>query len=195
MNKLVSSALLASLLAACASQPPAATEPAKPVDNSTTATSTATPASTDSATSAEAQKAAADQALREAELKEAQAKADSEKRMQENLLQANSVYFGFNQYDISEEYKPVVETHAANAKSTNAKVRIEGNTDERGSREYNLALGQKRAKAVAQALEVLGVNKSSIETVSFGEEKPRAEGQDEDAWSVNRRADIVYPGQ
>lgn len=192
MKKLVASALLASLLAACATQPPAVTDSAKPVDNSTTATGT-TPATGDSTLSAEAQKAAAEQALKEQALKDEQAKSESDKRMQDNLLKANSVYFGFNQFNIDDDYKSVVDTHATFAKSNNAKVRIEGNTDERGSREYNLALGQKRANAVASALEILGVAKSSIESVSFGEEKPRAEGADEDAWSVNRRADIVYP--
>ena len=192
MNKLVASALLASLLAACATQPPAVTDSAKPVDNSATAANTAPPAA-DATAAAEAQRAAAEQALREQALKDEQAKADSDKRIQENLLKANSVYFGFNQFNIDDDYTSVIDTHAAYAKTGNAKVRIEGNTDERGSREYNLALGQKRANAVASALEILGVPKASIESVSFGEEKPRAEGADEDAWSVNRRADIVYP--
>jgi peptidoglycan-associated lipoprotein len=73
-----------------------------------------------------------------------------------------------------------------------ANVVIEGNCDERGSREYNLALGQKRAEAVKSRLALLGVPDGQIETVSFGEEKPRANGHDESAWAENRRADIVY---
>lgn len=189
MKKLALSALLASLMAACATQPPAVTDTATPVDNSATASNPNANADATAVTD----KAAADKALNEAALKDSQAKTDSDVRMQENLLKANSVYFGFNQFNIDDDYKSIVDTHAAYAKSKGSKVRVEGNTDERGSREYNLALGQKRANAVASALQVLGVNKSSIETVSFGEEKPRAEGADEDAWSVNRRADIIYP--
>lgn len=191
MKKLALSALLASLMAACATQPPAVTNTATPVDNSATASNPN--ANTNADATAVTDKAAADKALNEAALKDSQAKTDSDSRMQENLLKANSVYFGFNQFNIDDDYKSIVDTHAAYAKSKGSKVRVEGNTDDRGSREYNLALGQKRANAVASALQVLGVNKSSIETVSFGEEKPRAEGADEDAWSVNRRADIIYP--
>ena len=72
---------------------------------------------------------------------------------------------------------------------------IQGNTDERGSREYNLALGQKRADAVKQMMTLLGAPAAQIETVSFGEEKPRAQGATEQAWAENRRADIVYQGE
>ena len=74
-------------------------------------------------------------------------------------------------------------------------MRIEGNCDERGSREYNLALGQRRAEAVKHVMTVLGANGSKIETVSFGEEKPVADGHDEAAWAKNRRADIKYAGE
>jgi peptidoglycan-associated lipoprotein len=72
-------------------------------------------------------------------------------------------------------------------------VRVEGNTDERGGAEYNLALGQRRADAVKSALEVYGVKDGQVESVSYGEEKPKAAGHDEQAWAQNRRADIVYP--
>lgn len=72
---------------------------------------------------------------------------------------------------------------------------IQGNTDERGSREYNIALGQRRADSVKQMMLLLGVQESQIETVSFGEEKPRREGHDESAWAENRRSDIVYAGE
>jgi peptidoglycan-associated lipoprotein len=74
-------------------------------------------------------------------------------------------------------------------------VRIEGNCDERGSREYNLALGQRRAEAVKKIMTVLGVSDGRIETISFGEEKPVAMGHDEAAWAKNRRADIKYAGE
>jgi peptidoglycan-associated lipoprotein len=70
---------------------------------------------------------------------------------------------------------------------------VQGNADERGSREYNLALGQRRADAVKQAMQLLGARSEQIETISFGEEKPRATGHDEKSWAENRRADIVYP--
>ncbi|MDR1849492.1 MAG: OmpA family protein, partial [Zoogloeaceae bacterium] len=75
------------------------------------------------------------------------------------------------------------------------KVLIQGNTDERGSHEYNLALGQKRAEAVRQMLLLLGVQEGQVEAVSLGEEKPRAEGHDEAAWAENRRSDILYSGE
>jgi peptidoglycan-associated lipoprotein len=71
-------------------------------------------------------------------------------------------------------------------------VRVEGNADERGSKEYNLALGQRRAEGVAKAMELLGVSDKRIEAVSYGEEKPKAKGHDEQAWAQNRRSDIVY---
>jgi peptidoglycan-associated lipoprotein len=74
-------------------------------------------------------------------------------------------------------------------------MRIEGNADERGSREYNLALGQRRADAVRQMMQLLGARGGQIETVTFGEEKPRATGSDEASWAENRRADIVYQGE
>jgi peptidoglycan-associated lipoprotein len=75
------------------------------------------------------------------------------------------------------------------------RVRVEGNTDERGSREYNLALGQRRADAVKQMMQLLGASGDQIETLSFGEEKPKASGHDESAWQENRRADIRYQGE
>ena len=74
-------------------------------------------------------------------------------------------------------------------------VRIEGNTDERGGAEYNLALGQRRADAVARALRIFGVRDSQMETVSWGKEKPVAQGHDEASWAQNRRADVVYPAR
>lgn len=196
MKKLVLSTLLASLLAACASQPPAATDSAAAAGTSTSATPAATAAgSTDATATAAGTKPALteQQQAEQARAAEEAARAESERRQQENLLKANSVYFGFNEFGIAPEYEPVIKTQAAHAKTTGAKVRVEGNTDERGSREYNLALGSKRARAVAAALVTNGVEAGKVEAVSFGEEKPRAEGSDEEAWSVNRRADIVFP--
>jgi len=107
-----------------------------------------------------------------------------------------SVFFDFDSYDVKAEYRPIVEAHAKFLLDhPTAKLNIQGNTDERGSREYNLGLGQKRADAVRKRMNVLGVPDTQIETISFGEEKPRNPGHDEDAWRENRRADLVYKGE
>jgi peptidoglycan-associated lipoprotein len=104
-----------------------------------------------------------------------------------------SVYFDYDSTAVKEEFAPVVQSNARYVSQKRpARVTIEGNTDERGSREYNLALGQRRADAVKQRLTLLGVPAQQIETVSFGEEKPRAQREDETAYAENRRADIVY---
>lgn len=113
-----------------------------------------------------------------------------------NPLSQRSIYFAFDSYDVSAEYAPIVEAHAkwliANPE---VKIVVQGNTDERGGREYNLALGQKRAEAVKQRMQLLGVPASRIEAVSFGEEKPAVLGSTPEAWAQNRRADIVYPSE
>ena len=108
-------------------------------------------------------------------------------------LYKKSVYFDFDSFVVKSEYQSVVEAHGKYLASTkNRRIVVEGNTDERGGREYNLALGQKRAEAVKQRLMLLGATDSQIETVSFGKEKPKAMGSNEEAWAQNRRADIVY---
>jgi len=113
-----------------------------------------------------------------------------------NILSRRSVFFDYDSNAVKEEFKPLVGAHA-NFISQNRQQRmtIQGNTDERGSREYNLALGQRRADAVKQMMTLLGAPAGSIETVSFGEEKPRAQGNSEQAYAENRRADIVYQGE
>jgi peptidoglycan-associated lipoprotein len=104
-----------------------------------------------------------------------------------------SVFFDFDSFVVRDDGKPVVESNARFAATRKTqKVVIEGNTDERGGREYNLALGQKRAEAVKRSMTLLGVPEAQIEAVSFGEEKPRAQGSSETAWAENRRADIQY---
>ena len=106
-----------------------------------------------------------------------------------------SIYYNYDQFDITEEYRGLIDVHAQFLNANKSlKVRIEGNCDERGSTEYNLALGQRRADAVKRALGVLGVAPNRIEAVSFGEEKPKATGQDDDSYAENRRSDIVYSG-
>ena len=110
-----------------------------------------------------------------------------------NILYKRSVYFAYDKYEVTSDYRPLVEAHAKYLSGhSGAKVAIQGNCDERGSREYNLALGQRRADAVGKIMTLLGVPSRQIETVSFGEEKPKALGHDEASWAENRRSDIVY---
>jgi peptidoglycan-associated lipoprotein len=109
------------------------------------------------------------------------------------LAQQRSVYFDFDSYSVSDQYRSLVETHAKYlAAHAQQKVKIEGNTDERGGAEYNLALGQRRADAVRRMMTLLGVSDSQIETISFGKEKPKATGTSESDYAENRRADIDY---
>ena len=110
-------------------------------------------------------------------------------------LSRRSVFFDYDSNAVKDEFKPLVAAHAKFVSSNPRKVTIQGNTDERGSREYNLALGQRRADAVKQMMTLLGAPAGQIETVSFGEEKPRAQGNSEQAFAENRRADIVNQGE
>ena len=109
------------------------------------------------------------------------------------VLANRSVYFDYDSFVVRDDGRPVVENHSAYLnKNKQRKVLIQGNTDERGGTEYNLALGQKRAEAVRRAMGSLGVAEGQMEAVSLGEEKPKATGSNEAAWAENRRADIVY---
>ena len=113
-----------------------------------------------------------------------------------NILSKRSVFFEYDSNAVKDEYRGLVQAHSRYmADKRDSKVRIEGNCDERGSREYNLALGQRRAESVKRVMTVLGVSEGRIETTSYGEEKPVATGHDEQAWSQNRRADIKYAGE
>ena len=106
---------------------------------------------------------------------------------------ARIIYFDFDSYTIKPEFQALIDGHARFLKSNpQRRVSVEGHTDERGGREYNLALGQKRSEAVRRALGLLGVGDSQVEAVSFGKEKPAAPGSNEDAWAQNRRAEIAY---
>jgi len=110
-----------------------------------------------------------------------------------SVLAKRSIYFDLDSYVIKEEFNPVIDAHGKYLVSRpDRKVLIQGNTDERGGSEYNLALGQKRADAVRRALALKGVPDSQMEAVSFGKEKPKALGSGEEAWKENRRADIAY---
>jgi peptidoglycan-associated lipoprotein len=102
------------------------------------------------------------------------------------------VYFDFDSFVVKDEFRPVIDSHAKLLQADrNKKLAIEGHTDERGGREYNLALGQKRAEAVAKSIALLGAGENQLEAVSFGKERPVAQGSDEAAWAKNRRAEIV----
>lgn len=104
-----------------------------------------------------------------------------------------SVYFDLDRYTVRSDGEPVVRAHSEFLnKNRNQHVLLQGNTDERGTAEYNLALGQRRSEAVKNAMTALGVNTSQIEAVSFGKEKPKAVGSNEAAWAENRRVDLVY---
>ena len=104
----------------------------------------------------------------------------------------NTVYFGFDKYNIEGEYAQILDAHAAYLTTPATSVRVEGNTDERGTPEYNMALGERRAHAVQSFLTSKGVQGSQISTVSYGEEKPAVLGHDEAAYSKNRRAVLAY---
>ncbi|HSI52694.1 MAG: peptidoglycan-associated lipoprotein Pal [Ramlibacter sp.] len=106
---------------------------------------------------------------------------------------ARIVYFDYDSYTIKPEFQSLIEAHARFLKTnTGRKVNIEGHTDERGGREYNLALGQRRSEAVRRAFGLLGVPDTQLEAVSFGKEKPADPGSDEAAWAKNRRAELFY---
>lgn len=173
MNKLLLSAILLGLLSACASTGDKGQSGAAVEDKSM------------------GQKSGADTAGAQKSTVAANPLTDPS-----NILSKRSVYFDLDSFTVKDEYKSVIEAHAQYLKQNgSAKVFLQGNCDERGSREYNIALGQKRAESLRKMMSVLGVPESQMETVSFGEEKPKAEGHDESAWTQNRRADVVYQGE
>jgi peptidoglycan-associated lipoprotein len=111
----------------------------------------------------------------------------------QGVLAKRSVYFDYDSYIVKDEFKSVLEAHARYLNANKSrKIIIQGNTDDRGGREYNLALGQKRSEAVRQAMSLMGVSDSQLEAVSLGKEKPKATGTDQASFAENRRADIVY---
>lgn len=167
MKKLVMSVVLMNLLAACASHPPTGT-PAPVTDEHAAATHHSAPATS------------------------AQVAAD-ELNDSASILAGRSVYYPFDVSTVQEADKPLVQAHGKYlAGHADRKVRLEGNCDERGSNEYNLALGQRRADGVKKMLELSGAKAGQMESVSYGEEKPRAADHNEAAWSQNRRTDLNY---
>ncbi len=117
----------------------------------------------------------------------------SDMASEESLKANNIVYFDFDKSDIKESFMETLSAHASYLSAhANTKIRISGHADERGTREYNIALGERRAQAVAEILMLNGVAKSQMEIISYGEEAPVALGHDEASWSLNRRAELNY---
>ena len=113
-----------------------------------------------------------------------------------NILSKRSVYFDYDSDRIRDEFRPVLQAHAKYlADNAGAKMLIQGNCDDRGSREYNLALGQRRAEAVRRVMVLMGAREMQIEPVSLGEEKPRCTEQTEACWAENRRGDLLHSGE
>ena len=113
-----------------------------------------------------------------------------------NVLSKRTVYFDFDKFDIKAEYRPIVEAHAKYLRDNpGSKVLIQGNADERGSREYNVGLGQRRSDSVKKMMTLLGVKDTQIESVSLGEEKPACSEHSEDCWAKNRRGEVLYSGE
>src|SRR6202795_4553552 len=179
VQKLLISALFASLLAACSTTP--TTDSAAPVEDRNVGSGTSGAATSGSTTGNVAGTATGSQANR--------------LRDPNSPLSKRSIYFDFDSYAVKDDYKPLIDAHARYLQGErNGRMTIQGTTDERGSREYNIALGQRRADAVKKMMLLLGATEAQIETVSFGKEKPRRDGHDEASWAENRRDEIVFVG-
>ena len=114
----------------------------------------------------------------------------------DNTLSKRSVFYEYDKYDVKDEYRPVLQAHGKYlAENRGKKMLIQGNCDERGSREYNIALGQRRAEGVKRMLTLMGATEAQVESVSLGEEKPRCVDHNEGCWSQNRRSDMLYGGE
>ena len=174
MKKLIISVVLVNLLVACASEKPKETAAAPAPE----------PVSAPAPKAVEAPEAAPAAPVR----------AEVDPLNDPNsILAKRSVYYPFDVAAVQDADKPVVQAHAKYlGEHANRKVRLEGNCDERGSNEYNLGLGQRRADGVKKMLELGGANAGQSESVSYGEEKPKAKGHDESAWKQNRRTDLIY---
>ena len=180
MKKLLVGVTLAMLLAACASKDPVKETRVEDRSNTTASTgTTTTPPNTQGTQTPPVNNRGLDP------LKDPN-----------SPLSKRVVYFDYDQDSVKAEYAQLIQAHATYlSQNRNRKVRLEGHADERGSREYNMALGQRRADAVRRASTVLGVGNDRIETISYGEDKPRSNGHDEAAWAQNRRVEIVYDGE
>ena len=197
--RLTSIACAAALLAACSSTP--SDQKSAPVDErSPLASTTASPGSSTSVAGGSGLSGSAiapsSGVTSTSAPTTSQASGRNALRDPANVLSKRSVFYDFDSFVVRDEFKPMVEAHGRYLRDNKAaRVVIQGNTDERGGREYNLALGNKRAESVKRMLSVMGVQEAQMETVSFGKEKPRNPGSDESAWTENRRSDLVYQGE
>ena len=174
---LLASVLLAAMLAACSSSA-VKDKPAAPVVDSGSSSSQTAGANGDGASTGSASQ---------------DSMSGNPLKDPNNILSKRSVYFDFDKDEVKAEYRPLVEAHAKYLQANpNAKLAIQGNADNRGSREYNLALGQRRSVAVKKAMNLAGAQDKQIETVSYGEEKAAQTCKDDACWSKDRRADVVY---
>ncbi len=180
MNKLLIPLGFVVLLAGCASKGPASDVPVETRDAANTASTVQTPNT---------------QGVQNTPVVGNTLKSDPLKDPN-NILSKRIIYFDYDKDAVKSEFASIVQAHAKFlTENRGRKIRLEGHADERGSREYNMALGQRRAEAVRKATTVLGVNSDRIETISFGEDKPKSTGHDESAWAQNRRVEIVYDGE
>lgn len=178
---LLMSVLLAAMLAACSSKPVKTTSAPEVEDKSMGAESAA--GTTDQDSTSTAGVAGSDM-------------AGNPLTDPNSILSKRSVYFDFDKDEIKSEYRPLIEAHAKYlASHSNAKVVLQGNTDDAGTHEYNLALGQRRAVAVKNAMNLMGVQDSQIETVSYGEERAKSCAGDRTCGEQDRRVDIIYAGE
>lgn len=185
MRRFIFAAFLAAVLAGCQTTP--TTETGAPIDDKT-----ATAGTSGATTSG----AGGDRVTGITTGSGGGAGVAAELRDPNNILSKRSVYFDYDSFVVREEFKPMVEAHAKYLqRNPTAKMTVQGHTDERGSREYNIALGQKRADAIKRMLILLGATEIQVETVSFGKEKPKNLGHEESAWAENRRDDILYVGE
>ncbi len=178
MKKSLIGMVLAMLLAACASKEPARITT---VEDRTPATTTGTTGAPTTGTT---------------QTTPPSGRPGDDLRNPNNILSKRVVYFDFDTDAVKPEFATLIQAHASYlAQNRSRNIRLEGHADERGSREYNMALGQRRANAVRTATTVLGVGNDRIETISFGEDKPKSTGHDEASWAQNRRVEIVYDGE
>jgi peptidoglycan-associated lipoprotein len=192
MRKLVVAAFAVLFIAGCQTQP---SQPTAPIDDRS-ATQGAGPTTPGASTSGAGAGGVTGSQVPGAGAGAGAGAAGNPLRDPNNILSKRSVFFDFDSFAVKDEFRPLVEAHARYlANNRSARATIQGNTDERGSREYNIALGQRRADAIKRMMTLLGAQDSQIETVSFGEEKPRNQGHEEGAWAQNRRGDIVHSGE
>lgn len=184
-KKLLGTLVLALVLSACKSTP-MADKPASVEDKSPSASSAAKPAEPSADTTG----------IKEVAIDSNANNGNNPLKDPNNILSKRNIYFDYDSDAIKAEFKPLIEAHAKYLlANSNAKVILQGNTDERGTREYNLSLGQRRSVAVKKALNLLGVQDKQIETVSYGEEKATQNCADDACFQANRRVDIAYENE